>query len=196
MRTASFGKLKREHFACILADPPWRFKVWSRKTGLGRSADRHYPTLTFDKIKAFPVKDVATADAFLFLWVTGPFLAIGAHVDLMQAWGFRPSGIMFTWAKRTKSDTGWHFGNGYTSRHNAELCLVGRRGTTCRRSRSVRELIVAPVSDHSRKPVEAHERIEEFCAGPRLELFARRQRDGWSAFGNQIRNGAAPKDRP
>lgn len=201
MQTSVFDELPRDHFACILADPPWRFRVWSKK-GMGRSADQYYPTLTLADIRAFPIADVAAKDSFLFLWVPGPFLATGAHVDVMMAWGFKPSGIMFTWAKRTKSGGGWHVGLGYNSRHNAEVCLVGRRGAPIRRSRSVRELIVAPVSEHSRKPIEAHERIEEFCAGPRLELFARRQPSTqasteWTVFGNQLeRNGAAPKDRP
>lgn len=29
----------------IYADPPWRFQVWSRDTGLGRSAETHYETI-------------------------------------------------------------------------------------------------------------------------------------------------------
>lgn len=185
-----FDALPRNRFACILADPPWRFKVWSNR-GLGRSAERYYPTLTLADIQAFPVADIAARDAFLFLWVTGPFLTAGLHVPVIEAWGFKPSGIMFTWAKRTANDLGWFFGLGYTSRHNAEICIVARRGSPKRKSKAIPELIVAPVSEHSRKPIEAHERIEKFCAGPRLELFARRQPSSpkgkqWTVFGNQI----------
>jgi len=186
----SFAKLPRSHFACILADPPWRFKVWSRK-GLGRSAERYYPTLSLDRIREFPVADVAADDAFLFLWCTGPFIAIGSHVDVMQRWGFIPSGIMFSWAKLNRSGNGFFMGTGYNSRHNVELCFVGRRGNPQRLSKSIRELIVAPVMEHSRKPVEAIERIEQFCCGPRLELFARRlsgtlKEKEWTLFGNQL----------
>ena len=39
--------------------------------------------------------------------------------------------------------------------------------------RDVHEVILAPVREHSRKPDEAYSRIERYCAGPRLELFAR-----------------------
>lgn len=188
--TSVFNELPREHFACVLADPPWRFSVWSKK-GLGRSADRYYPTLTLRDIAAFPIADIAARDAFLFLWVPGPILAIGAHLDIMAAWGFTPSSMMFTWAKLTKAGTRWHVGLGYTSRHNAEFCIVGRRGKPRRLDRSIRELIVAPINEHSRKPIEAHERIERFCAGPRLELFARRRPStahgkDWTVFGNQL----------
>jgi N6-adenosine-specific RNA methylase IME4 len=189
--THLFDELPRRRFACILADPPWRFKVWSRKTGLGRSADQHYPTLTLQDIEAFPVADVAAKDAFLFLWVTGPFLTLGAHVSVIRAWGFEPSGIMFTWIKLNRISGGYFVGMGYNTRHNAEVCLVARRGSPKRLRADIRELIAAPVSEHSRKPIEAHERIEKFCAGPRLELFARRRpstskSQEWTVFGNQI----------
>jgi len=191
-------------FPCILADPPWRFRVWSRR-GLGRSAERYYPTLTIEDIKAFPVGDIAAPDAFLFLWCTGPFIALGHHVDVIRAWGFEPSGIMFTWAKLNRNavppytTNSFWMGMGYNSRHNVEICFLGRRGSPQRKSYGVRELIVAPLREHSRKPIEAHQRIEDFCLGPRLELFAREQpatrhSDQWTVFGDQIEAGfAGPK---
>lgn len=40
---------------------------------------------------------------------------------------------------------------------------------------------------HSAKPVEAYERIERLFGNvSRVELFARCNRQGWSAFGNQV----------
>ena len=52
-------------------------------------------------------------------------------------------------------------------------------------SRSIKRLIVAPCREHSRKPDEAHERIERLVGGPYLELFARTSRPGWTSWGNQ-----------
>ena len=78
-----FSELPRRHYACILADPPWRFRVWSRK-GLGRSPERYYPTLTLQDILSFPIAEVAADDAWLFLFVTCPFLAAGHHVGMMS----------------------------------------------------------------------------------------------------------------
>jgi N6-adenosine-specific RNA methylase IME4 len=49
----------------------------------------------------------------------------------------------------------------------------------------VPKLLVSPRREHSRKPDEAHERIERLIEGPYLELFARTTRPGWDAFGNQ-----------
>jgi len=48
------------------------------------------------------------------------------------------------------------------------------------------EAVFAQLSNHSRKPAEIQNRIERLCSGPFLELFARRQRPGWTCLGNEI----------
>lgn len=53
-------------------------------------------------------------------------------------------------------------------------------------SAAVRKLLIAPRREHSRKPDETHQRIEALVAGPYLELFARKPREGWTVWGNQI----------
>jgi N6-adenosine-specific RNA methylase IME4 len=77
-------------------------------------------------------------------------------------------------------------GGGLTTRKNSESCWLFRRGNPRILSHAVREMIVAPRREHSRKPIEAYQRIEEFCPGPRLELFARTAWPEWAAYGNQI----------
>ena len=57
----------------IYADPPWSYKVWSKK-GAGRSAESHYPTMSIEAIKALPVSRLAARDCALFLWITFPML--------------------------------------------------------------------------------------------------------------------------
>lgn len=86
-------------------------------------------------------------------------------------------------------------GGGYGTRKNAEICWLGRRGNPKRRSRDVRELIVAPRREHSRKPDEQYGRIERLCAGPYLELFARQQRPGWIALGDEVNKFQFPLQR-
>lgn len=66
-------------YSVILADPPWQYKVYSKK-GLGRSAESHYPTMNIEDIKALPVADIAEKDCALFLWVTFPCLLEGFDV--------------------------------------------------------------------------------------------------------------------
>jgi N6-adenosine-specific RNA methylase IME4 len=184
-------------WACILADPPWHFRAYTVLTKSNwvsrRDAEKHYPVMGLDDIAKLPVKKVAAKDAHLFLWVTGPNLPKAFFV--MDAWGFRYSGVAFTWIKLKRKFEGWtfraftekdlHVGLGMTTRKNAEFCLLARRGSCRRLAKDVREVIISPVREHSRKPDEAYARIERYCAGPRLELFGRQQREGWTVWGDE-----------
>ena len=76
-------------------------------------------------------------------------------------------------------------GGGYSTRHNVEVCWLGRRGGPRRKSAAVRELIIAPRREHSRKPDEVYRRIEALCDGPYVELFARQQWPGWICVGDE-----------
>ena len=106
----------------------------------------------------------------------------------------RYSGRAFVWIKtkaRVTTSTihcehDLHVGMGFTTRKNAEDCLLFRTGMPQRLARDVREVIVSPVREHSRKPDEAMARIERFCPGPRVELFAREGREGWDAWGDEV----------
>jgi len=168
----------------ILIDPPWWFRVRSPR-GEGRSACRHYRTdLTLADLAALPVSALAARDCWLFLWTTWPMLP--SALWLIEQWGFVYSSDAFLWVKLNPSGTGFHKGLGFTTRKNTEPCLLARRGSPHRLSRNVDELIIAPRRRHSEKPIEAHQRIAAFAAGPRVELFARARRDGWHQWGDQL----------
>lgn len=168
-------------FSCILADPPWNFKHFSAK-GHAKSAHAQYTCMDKDDLTLLPVRSVAADDCALFMWATFPMLPDA--IVLMQAWGFtyKTGG---SWAKRSKTDATWAFGTGYIFRSASELLLVGTRGKPDWLNRSERNLWVAPVRQHSRKPDVVHEMIERLTPGPRLELFAREERPGWTAWGNE-----------
>ena len=59
-------------------------------------------------------------------------------------------------------------------------------GKPRRLSKAVRQLIISPRREHSRKPDEAYGRIEGLVSGPYLELFAWCSRPGWKSWGNQV----------
>ena len=82
-------------------------------------------------------------------------------------------------------DTFFKMGLGYTSRQNAEFVVLGRRGDPPRKSASVRQIMVEPAREHSRKPEKFYQNAETYAAGPRLELFGRQQRPGWTVRGNE-----------
>lgn len=170
------------HYGAILADPPWHFAVRSDR-GEGRSATRHYNTMTLDDIKTLPVRHWAARDCALFLWAVDPM--VPQAIDVMRAWGFTFKTIAFYWVKTNRDGTPFT-GMGYWTRANPEMCLLGTRGSPKRQSKSVRRLLMAPRREHSRKPDEARDRIADLVPGPYLEMFARQSATGWDSWGNQV----------
>lgn len=93
---------------------------------------------------------------------------------------------MGAWAKQSSTGQKWAFGPGYVYRSALEPYIVGTRGKPKVRSHSVRNLIVAPTREHSRKPDQMHADVEAIYDGPRAELFSRQRRPGWDAWGNDV----------
>ena len=77
-------------------------------------------------------------------------------------------------------------GLGYWTRANTEPCLLATRGKPKRINADVRQAIIEPRREHSRKPSLVYQRIERLVAGPYVELFARARRIGWDAWGDEV----------
>lgn len=177
-----FGGLVPHHYGVILADPPWRFRTWS-ETNQAKAASKHYPLMTMAELNQLPVKELAAPNAALVMWAVQAM--IPHALDLMAAWGFRYK-TCGAWAKQSSTGKKWAFGTGYIFRCAAEFYIVGTIGNPKAAARNVRNLIVAPNRQHSRKPDEMHSNLERlFGDVPRCELFARESRPGWAAWGNE-----------
>ena len=192
-----FVGLRRAYYSAIAVDPASHFSsytaIQSQNPSSRRDNERHYRTMTFDELAALPVRDLAApTGCHLFVWTSGPFLP--QALRLIDVWGFKFSTRAFTWAKTRRDwepgDPLWELdsfpiGLGLTVRHQTEMVLLARRGNCRRQRKDVRELILAPRREHSRKPDEFYRRVEAYCEGPYLDVFAREQRSGWSAWGDQ-----------
>jgi N6-adenosine-specific RNA methylase IME4 len=78
-------------------------------------------------------------------------------------------------------------GNYFRMQH--ELLLIGTRGNMQTPAPAARpsSIVRAPRAEHSAKPVEFYQIIESFYPKlPKIELFCRKARHGWAAWGNQI----------
>ena len=148
--------------------------------------------MLFDELAALPIaKLAAPSGTHLFAWTSGPFLP--QALRLIDAWGFKYSTRAFTWLKTKRGWDGesplaeddFHIGLGLTVRHQTEMVLLARRGNCRRQRKDVRELILSPRREHSRKPDEFYRRVEAYCEGPYADLFAREQRPGWSCWGDE-----------
>jgi N6-adenosine-specific RNA methylase IME4 len=145
-----------------------------------------YSTMSLDEIAALPIADHAADTSHLYLWVPNALLPDGLRV--MQAWGFNyKSNIV--WYKTRKDGGPDGRGVGFYFRNVTEILLFGVRGKNARTLKPGRtqvNIIPARKREHSRKPDETYQIIEECSSGPFLELFARGSRKGWTAWGNQV----------
>lgn len=171
-------------------DPQWHFKTRS-DAGEGRSAGIHYKTEEIEKIKSIPVGAIGADDSALGMWTVD--WCLEAAFALMRHYGYEPVTKLYTWAKTNNDgellahdDSSWHLGMGYWSRANPEDCWLGIRGKPKRLYADVRQLIVAPLMEHSRKPDEWLARSERLVDGPYIELNARRPRKGWLSWGDEL----------
>ena len=172
-------------FATVLADPPWRFTNRTGKVAPEHRRLSRYPTMDLDEICALPVADFLEDRAHCYLWVPNALLPEGLQV--LQSWGFEyKSNIV--WHKIRKDGGSDGRGVGFYFRNVTELLLFGTRGKNARTlgpGRSQVNMLQTRKREHSRKPDEQYDLIQECSWGPYLELFGRGIRDGWTTWGNQ-----------
>ena len=167
--------MSKKLYRTIMADPPWDVQQKGGKHSYG--ADRHYDLMTLEQIKAMPITDLVDPDqSHCWLWVTNATLRDG--FDVLEAWGFTPRSPL-TWCKPRIT-----LGN--YLRNSTEHVLLGTRGKAPVKFKAQPTWMFAPLQDHSHKPEEIFDIVERVSPGPYLELFARRRRRGWDAWGNQI----------
>lgn len=176
-------------YGTIFADPPWIERGGGKSK---RGADRHYPLMPTKSIMTLPVQDFTADNSHLWLWVTNNFLIDGLKV--MEAWGFRYI-TMLTWGKVKETESGLLIqqGLGQYMRGSTEHVLFGAKGRVPYKviggkRQQCSTLLLAPRTKHSVKPQEAYDHAMRISPGPYLEMFARNQRPGWDAWGNEVSN--------
>jgi N6-adenosine-specific RNA methylase IME4 len=136
--------------------------------------------MPIDEICGLPVRDMAATDSVLFLWATSPLLT--EAIQVIQSWGFTYK-AQFVWDKLKGF-------NGHYNDVRHELLLVATRGSCVPDVQTLDPSIIAEKrTQHSRKPDRFYELIERLYPtgdGTHLELFARRTRNGWQSWGNQV----------
>lgn len=172
----------------ILADPPWKFKVWNKDTGQGRTAESYYPTMSIEELCRLPIKDLASKDSALFLWAVWPSL-FEYVPPLLKSWGFEYKTLAWVWIKSKPSGFGFFTGMGYYTRANSEPCLLAIRGKMPVNDHSILSIIYSSVRNHSQKPQDQYRKIEALYPNMNyLELFSRKRKIGWDSWGNEIKS--------
>jgi len=166
--------LPDKKYNLIYGDPPWKYDFQECKS---RMIENHYPTMLLEEIIKIPVQDITNDDCVLFLWTTSPKLKEG--LEVIESWGFDYK-THCIWDKLL-------IGTGYWFRGRHELLLVGTKGSP---GVPLPHLRVPSVykeqrKKHSQKPGYFYSLLESFELNPKIELFAREQREGWDVWGNQ-----------
>lgn len=174
-----------KRYRTILADPPWRFENRTGKMAPEHRRLSRYGTMSIEEICALPVADIADTTAHLYMWVPNALLPEGLQV--LRSWGFIYK-TNIVWHKLRKDGGSDGRGVGFYFRNVTELILFGVRGKNARTlapARSQVNYIGTRKREHSRKPDEQYELIQDCSPGPYLEMFARGVRPGWDVWGNQ-----------
>jgi len=184
-------------YRTIVVDPPWPYKdrwdgylSYSKADGKTKNLDRralqpihyrrgavaNYPVLSLEELIKLPISEWAEEDAHLYLWVTNAFMVEG-H-ELAAAWGFTVKTIL-TWVKP-------RLGMGTYFRNNTEHVLFAVKGSLKTLRKDCRTAFTAKQGRHSEKPAAFYDTVESMSPGPFLDVFARRNRFGWDAFGDEV----------
>jgi N6-adenosine-specific RNA methylase IME4 len=177
-------------WGCLAADPPWSFHdKGSRAAPDWRLRDAGgYRTMRAEQVLTLPVAAIVAPQAHLYLWVTDAHLLDGTAALVCRAWGFRPKQLL-DWVKVGRTGK-LQVGLGHYFRHTSEHVIFATRGRAPALRHDLVATFMAPRTAHSVKPDRLQELAELMSPSPRLELFARRARPGWTAWGDE-----APAER-
>jgi len=185
MRKETAERIRREvslpdaKYRVIYADPPWPY--WNSMPPGSTEPKDYYPVMPLADIFAMPIRDICEPNSVLFLWVTAPILEESFQV--INAWGFSYKAF-FVWDK-VKHNMG-HYNS---VRH--EVLLIATRGSGMPEVPKLYDSVVTQERGaHSEKPEIFYEIIETlYPSGKKLEMFARKERNGWDAYGFEATNG-------
>lgn len=172
----------------VLMDPPWSYHGQQDKWG---AAAKFYPTMTDEELMAMDIKSILKKDAVVFMWATSPRLDFA--IDLLRHWGLHYRGVAFVWVKTKKDGTpvGAQGVRPSIVKPTSEYVLAASTTKTGRplklHDESIRQVVLAPKTEHSRKPDTIHESIDlMYPDTDKLEMFARRPYPNWDVWGNEV----------
>ncbi len=167
-------------YGLIVVDPPWPVKKLVRKVRPKQVA-MDYKTMSVEQIKELPIADIADNDCWLFLWATQKFLFFAKEV--LEAWGFHHL-VIGTWEKTYGKSAGMPL---FGFLWNVEFILIGYKNKPelWPKRKLIPLAFSAPNIRHSQKPDKFYKMIEPLAKN-RADIFARKEREGWDVWGNEV----------
>ena len=160
-------------FQTIVIDPPWDHGDEGDVNQFGRTKPE-YATMPIDDIAKLPIDKISDDNCHLYLWVTNRSLP--KAFSLIEKWGFRYITCL-TWVKPS-------FGVGNYFRGSTEQVLFAVKGSQPLKRKDVGTHFFADRGNgHSAKPDEFYKLVESCSYAPFIDVFGRKERDGWSVWG-------------
>ena len=173
-------------YQTILADPPWETGKGGRKAVRPNSSGGNldYPVLPLKDIEQILLNATleSSPDCSLFLWTIDKYLFEAQHIA--ENIGYKLHARMI-WNKVTGIPASFdiRFGHEYLLwlyRGKLQPVAINERG-------KIHSVFTEQVKNHSQKPEIAYQIIERLYPDTnKLELFARKKRDGWDCWGNEV----------
>lgn len=181
-RTADQHKSRRiealdsahETYKTIVIDPPWHSSISNDIDPMGKISPS-YNGMNLEELKALPIPGLIDEGegAHVYLWVTNRTVRHG--FELLEHWGLRYI-TMLTWVKH-------RMGTGHYFRNATEHVLFAVCGSLSLARKDARTHFEGKRTTHSTKPDTFYELVESTSYAPRIDVFAREERPGWSAWG-------------
>ncbi len=170
-------------YKTIVIDPPWDIGLTGGKlkdTKYYRfSKSMPYKQMCDKEIQDFPIDDFVDKNCDLFMWVTHSKLFSG--LKIMEHWKFKYH-CLITWDKTN--------GIGLHGFHRkTEMVLYGYRGKMGidkGKGKYIPTLFTEKLTTNSTKPHRFYDLIEKRTQEPRIDIFARRNIDGFDAWGDEV----------
>ena len=160
-------------FQTIVIDPPWDWSDEGDVNQFGRTKP-DYATMPIEEIEKLPIDKISDENCHLYLWVTNRSLPKAFR--LIKNWGFRYITCL-TWVKPS-------IGVGSYFRGSTEQVLFAVKGSQPLKRKDVGTHFLANRGEvHSAKPDEFYSLVESCSYAPYIDVFGRKERDGWSVWG-------------
>jgi N6-adenosine-specific RNA methylase IME4/ParB-like chromosome segregation protein Spo0J len=169
----------------VVMDPSWPVEG-PDLIGTPDGGPVDYPTMSVEEIRDWGLMvlpGITPPDCNLFVWTTQTFLR--DTIDLVGCWGFRYMGL-FVWNKVTANGQAVGKPNPGFPMNNCEFVVYARKGKAdFTETAGLRWCFNGVRREHSRKPDEFFKMIAAATSGPRVSLFDREARDGFTVGGNE-----------